>query len=122
MSVLIKPDTITVLVPSRDLDDHGWAQNPVLTEAGTVTGTVQEVKPNADATAQGAGAGPADPQHKREGSAYLDDAVVPGDVLRLRDTDWRVRTVRFVEDPTGTGLLNAWVASLEEITYGDDDG
>jgi hypothetical protein len=122
MSVLIKPDTITVLVPSRDLDEHGWAMNPVLTESGSVTGTVQETKPTADATAEGAGAGPADPQHKRVGTAYLDDPVEPGDVLRTRDTDWRVLTCRFVEDPTGTGRLDSWLASLTELTYGDDDG
>ena len=122
MSVLIKPDTITVLVPSRDIDEHGWAEDVTLTIAGSVTGTIQEVKPNAEQTATGSGNGPAAPSHKREGSAYLDNPVVPGDVLRVRDTDWRVMTVRFIEDPTGTGRLNAHVASLTEITYGDDNG
>ena len=120
MSVLIKPDTITVLIPSRDLDDHGWAQDPVMTDGSTVTGTIQEVKPNAEQEAQGAGHGPVDPSHKREGTAYLDNPVQPGDVLRSRNVDWRVMTCRFIEDPTGTGRLDVWLCSLLEVLYLED--
>ena len=120
MSVLIKPDTITVLVPSRDLDEHGWAQDPVLTETGTVTGTVQETPPDANAEASGSGAGPADPRHVRLGVAYLDDPVQPGEILRVRDCDWRAESVRFVEDPTGNGLLDCWVVQVSEVTYGEE--
>lgn len=122
MSVLLKPDTITVLTPSRTLDEHGWAQDPVLLEMGTVQGTIQEVLPNAKQEMDGdSGHGPAAPEHKRDGTAYLDDEVVPGDVLRARGRDWRVLTVRFVEDPTGTGALDSWLVSLLEIVYAEDD-
>lgn len=120
MSVLIKPDTITVLVPSRDLDEHGWAQDPVLTETGTVKGTIQEAPPTSDPTASGSGAGPAEPMHVRLGTAYLDDPVQPGEVLRSRDCDWRAERVRFVEDPTGGSVLNCWVVDVSEVTYASE--
>ena len=119
MSVLIKPDTITVLVPSRDLDEHGWAQDPELVESGTVTGTIQEAPPTSDPTASGSGSGPAEPLHYRVGVAYLDGPVQPGEVLRSRDCDWRAERVRFVEDPTGSGTLDCWVVDVSEVTYGE---
>lgn len=118
MSVLIKPDTITVLVPSRDLDEHGWAQDPELVESGTVTGTIQERVASSDPEASGSGAGPADPRHVRLGTAFLNDPVQPGEVLRSRGTDWRAEAVRFTEDPTGSGALDCWVVEVSEITYG----
>lgn len=117
MTVLIKPDTITVLVPSRDLDEHGWAQDPELTETGTVKGTVQESLPDANPEASGSGQGPAQPRHVRQGTAYLEDPVQPGDILRTRDTDWRADSVRFTEDPTGSGVLDCWVVIVSEVTY-----
>ena len=119
MSVLIKPDTITVLIPSRDLDEHGWAQTPVLNEVGTVTGTIQEATPSADPTASGNGEGPASPSHVRTGTAYLDTPVEPGEILRSRGGDWRAERVSFSEDPTGSGNLDCWVVVVSEVTYGD---
>ena len=61
MTVLLKPDLIKVMVPSRTLDEHGWAETEALTEAGEVKGTIQELSPVFDATATGSGAGPASP-------------------------------------------------------------
>jgi hypothetical protein len=118
MSVLIKPDTIKVLVPSRDLDEHGWAETEALTDAGDVKGTIQEGSPAFDATATGSGAGPAKPYEVRKGTGYLDGPTEPGDVLQSRSVAWRVESVAFIEDPTGSGSLDCWKVQLSEITYG----
>jgi hypothetical protein len=118
MSVLLRPDTIEVLSPSRELDDHGWAMDPELTSTGTVQGTIQEKRPRDNFQAQGSGQGPAEPNHQRTAKAFLDDPVQPGDVLRVRDTDWRAQTVRFVEDPTGSGMLDCWTVDLQELRHG----
>jgi hypothetical protein len=120
MGVLLKPDTFTVLTASRILDEHGWAETPILTEIGTQQGTLQEDTPANDPQALGSGAGPAAPDHRRLGTAFLEEEVLPGDILRVRGVDWRVQACRFTEDPTGSGLLNCWVAPVSEVTYGDE--
>lgn len=118
MTVLLKPDLIRVMVPSRTLDDHGWAETEALTEAGEVRGTIQELSPVFDATATGSGAGPASPYDVRKATGYLDGPTAPGDVLEARSVAWRVESVSFTEDPTGTGALDCWKVQLSEIIYG----
>ena len=71
-----------------------------------------------DATATGSGAGPASPYDVRKGTGYLDGPTAPGDVLESRSVAWRVESVAFIEDPTGTGALDCWKVQLSEITYG----
>ena len=118
MTVLLKPDLIKVMVPSRTLDEHGWAETEALTDAGEVKGTIQELSPVFDATATGSGAGPASPYDVRKATGYLDGPTAPGDVLEARSVAWRVESVSFTEDPTGTGALDCWKVQLSEITYG----
>ena len=119
MSVLIKPDTISVLVPSRELDEHGWAQDPILSQSGTVTGTIQETTPQGDPRASGSGSGPSEPYNRRVGTAYLNDPVAPGEILESRSVRWRAETVMFSEDPTGSGGLDCWIVAVSEVDYGN---
>ena len=121
MTVLIRPDTITVERPTRTVDEHGWAEDGVLTPVGTLKGTVQQTAPEADARAsEGGGEGPAAPSHGLRGDAYLSDAAEPGDVLTVTDSaggsvSWRVASIRLVEDPRGGGHLNCWHAEVTQL-------
>ena len=116
MSVLLRPDTIEVL-SRRGTGRSRQAMDPELTSTGTVQGTIQEKRPRDNFMAQGSGQGPAEPNHQRTAKAFLDDPVQPGDVLRVRDTDWRAQTVRFVETPRAAAR---WIAgqSSWELRHG----
>jgi hypothetical protein len=117
MTVLIQRDSFQVIRPSRTLDDHGWAEDQATTVVGTVAGTLQEVAPADDPRAtEGGGYGPADPAHRRLGTAYLTAEVFPGDLLETRGRTWRVQSARLVEDPRPSGDLDCWVCELSEVS------
>ena len=126
MTVLIQPDTITVLQPVERLDSHGWAEVGGETRSGQILGTVQERAPQFDPTETEAGGfGQNHPFHLRYATAYLSEQVRPGDIMEVTNgvgvvMRWRVQSARFVEDPRrGNPYLNVWVAEcVEAVTYG----
>lgn len=120
MTVLIQPDTITVERPTRTVDEHGWAEDGVVTVVDTIKGTIQLTTPIDDPTASGTGSGPSQPYHRRIGEAFLSVRVTPGDLLSVTNSEnetfqWRVQTCRLVEDPRSGGHLNCWVANISEV-------
>ena len=121
MTVLIQPDLITVERPTATVDEHGWAEDGSLVTVGAMKGTIQQGVPDDDPRAsEGGGEGPTAPSHRQVGIAYLTAQVQPGDVLTVTDTEgealsWRVQNCRLVEDPTGGGYLNCWVADVSQM-------
>ena len=120
MTVLVQPDTIRVMQPTRTPDEHGWVEEDGLTQISEIKGTVQQAPPIDDPRAsENGGFGPTAPYHLQKGTAYLSHKVEPGDVLLVLGNTgttemWRVQNVRLVEDPRSGGHLNCWVAEVSQ--------
>ena len=113
MPVLLSDDVFQRYVPDRGDDGHGWATEGEPTLAGTVTGCLQIGNPHVDNQFMGEGFGQNEPHFLSRGVAYLNESVDPGDRL-LDDVGdmWLVDDVRIMQDHTGSGLLDCWVAHL----------
>jgi hypothetical protein len=112
VSVVLGAVLIPRMVPSRPLDEHGWADANPLEPAPDVTGVIQEQLPGPQPDGD---FGAWEPGQVRKGVAYLEDKVNPGDVLSYNDVIWRVLDARKVNDPTGDHLTT-WVCQVEEVS------
>lgn len=113
MSVITGKRELAWLVPGRPLDEHGWADRGALKPNGFAHGSIQEALPGPQPDGD---FGWWEPGQRRRGVAYTDEQLTPGDVLM--DTEvgiaWRVKDIRKVRDPRGTGELDCWLSQVEE--------
>lgn len=112
MSVLVGAVEMPHLVPTRPLDDHGWAEGNTFTPVDPVRGTIQERIPGANPSGD---FGMWEPGQNRMGVAYIDTKVDPGDVLVCEGITWRVRDIRFVKDPRNMVDAACWVCQVEQV-------
>lgn len=111
LNVLLADQQFRHLVPSREPDAHGWAQEGEPTDKGLIRGCLTRNTPLTDNSATGEGEGPFAPKFEERATAYLEKAVEPGDIL-LDDEGgerWYLDNPRLVKDHTGAGL-DCWVA------------
>lgn len=115
--ILLAPDTVELLHAPTAEDGHGWVAAEVQGVAWTGPGNLQTVQPTADAQAADLGGqGPYQPRHYRSGTVYVAEEcpVVPGNLLRVRDTVWVAQQVQQVVDPTGGFGLTALLVTVTE--------
>jgi hypothetical protein len=111
MSVLLGAVLIPRMIPTRPLDDHGWADKNPLKPAPDVTGVIQERLPGPQPDGD---FGAWEPGQSRKGVAFTEEQINPGDVLSYDDVIWRVLDTRRVNDPTGDNLTT-WVSQVEQV-------
>lgn len=123
MSVLLRPDPLTVVDTRGAPDSHGWvaeAAAPVLVWEGW--GNLQEVRPESDPTATTFdGDGPLAPTHRRKAVAFVPPEVgaEAGMLLTGRGLVWWVQRVSEVRDPRNPGALDC--LRLEVLERGPVD-
>ena len=117
MSVLIANDPYIVFKPTREKDEHGWAQEGTLSQSASEIGNIQR-SPNPQ-TAVGANdrdSGPNEPFNYVTATGHLDPATVAeeGDTLITNHGSWRVSSLTLITDPVG-GNAESITADLVKV-------